>query len=119
MIELRSTLRRIAVLLFVATAFTFPRVAWTQCAGVSEEGEWRNLDKKAEPAFIYITMVGGCGDQSLNGEQTGSTALQQDLGAVPQMRLELLQGQRHCGRASETSTPRKGTEDDHRRPPNA
>jgi hypothetical protein len=73
MIATPITLRRILLLVIVATSFAFPQAAWAQCAGVSEEGHWRNLDNKGEPAFIYVTVVGGCGDQSLNGEQTGSS----------------------------------------------
>lgn len=65
--------RRIAVLLVVVTALAFPRLASSQCAGVSEEGRWRNLDAKGDPAYIDVKMVGGCGDQVLNGEQTPST----------------------------------------------
>ena len=72
MITIPITLRRNVILLIVATALAFPPAAWTQCAGISEEGQWRNLDKNGEPAFIYVKMIGGCGDQSLNGEQTGS-----------------------------------------------
>jgi hypothetical protein len=73
MIETRITLRRIAILLIVASGLAFPRAASTQCVGISEEGRWRNLDNKGEPSYIDIKMVGGCGDQVLNGEQTGSS----------------------------------------------
>jgi len=73
MIAIPITLRRIVTLLIVATAVAFPRVAFTQCAGIREEGRWRNLDNNGEPSYIDIKMVGGCGDQVLNGEQTGSS----------------------------------------------
>ncbi len=39
----------------------------------SAKGRWRNLDNKGEPSYIDVKMLGGCGDQVLNGEQTGST----------------------------------------------
>ncbi len=67
------TMRRNVILLIVATVLAFPQVAWTQCAGISEDGRWRNLDTKGEPSYIEINTVGGCADQSLNGEQTGSS----------------------------------------------
>lgn len=73
MIAIPVTLRRMVTFLIVAIALAIPRIGWTQCAGISEEGRWRNLDNKGEPSFIDIKMVGGCGDQVLNGEQTGSS----------------------------------------------
>jgi len=66
-------LRRNVVFLAVATALVFPRVAVGQCAGISEEGRWRNLDNNGEPSYIDVKMLGGCGDQVLNGEQTASS----------------------------------------------
>jgi len=41
------------------------------CAGVKEEGQWRNLNNQAQPALIYVRM--NCGDQVLNGQQTSTT----------------------------------------------
>jgi hypothetical protein len=73
MIATPTPLRRIVQLLAVATVLTFPRVALTQCLGISEEGRWRNLDNNGEPSYIDVKMVGGCGDQVLNGEQTGTS----------------------------------------------
>ena len=73
MIATPITLRRIVPLLIVATALVFPRVALSQCAGIREEGRWRNLNNNGEPSYIDIKMAGGCGDQVLNGEQTGSS----------------------------------------------
>ena len=72
MISIPITLRRIVPLLAVATFLASPRVVLTQCAGIREEGRWRNLDSHGEPSYIDVKMVGGCGDQVLNGEQTGS-----------------------------------------------
>ncbi|MCU1244720.1 MAG: hypothetical protein JWN02_630 [Acidobacteria bacterium] len=72
MIATSITLRRVVPLL-IAVSLAFPRMAWTQCAGIAEEGRWRNLDNKGEPSFIDVKMTGGCGDQVLNGEQTGSS----------------------------------------------
>ena len=70
----RPTLpRRIVQLFAVATVLTFPQIAFPQCEGIREEGRWRNLDPNGEPGYIDVKMVGGCGDQVLNGEQTGSS----------------------------------------------
>jgi hypothetical protein len=52
--------------------FTFPRIATVQCVSPSENGRWRNLDDKGEPAYIDVKMV-GCGDEVLNGEQTSTS----------------------------------------------
>ncbi len=73
MIAIPTPLRRIVQLLAVAAALTFPQVALTQCAGIQEEGRWRNLDNNGEPSYIDVKMLGGCGDQVLNGQQTGSS----------------------------------------------
>jgi len=51
--------------------FTLSRIAWPQCAAPKENGRWRNLDDRGDPAFIDIKMV-GCGDQVLNGQQTST-----------------------------------------------
>ena len=72
MIAAPTLLRRFIRILAVAAVLTLPQVALAQCAGVSEEGRWRNLDNKGEPSYIDVKMLGGCGDQVLNGEQTGS-----------------------------------------------
>jgi hypothetical protein len=73
MIAIPTPLRRIVQLIAVAAVLTLPQVSLTQCAGIREEGRWRNLDNKGEPSYIDVKMVGGCGDQVLNGEQTGSS----------------------------------------------
>jgi len=73
MIAIPTRLHRIVQLLALATILTFPRVALTQCSGISEEGRWHNLDKNGEPSYIDVKMAGGCGDQVLNGEQTGTS----------------------------------------------
>jgi hypothetical protein len=73
MISLRMPLRLMTQILSVATVLTLPHVALAQCAGIREEGRWRNLDNKGEPSYIDVKMLGGCGDQVLNGEQTGSS----------------------------------------------
>jgi hypothetical protein len=73
MIAISPPLRRIVQLFAVATALTLPQAALTQCAGIHEEGRWRNLDNGGEPSYIDVKMVGGCGDQVLNGQQTGSS----------------------------------------------
>jgi hypothetical protein len=40
---------------------------------VAEEGRWRNLGSIPDPSHIDVKMLGGCGDQVLNGEQTVSS----------------------------------------------
>jgi len=67
------TLRRIGALVAVASALVFPGVAFGQCVGIAEEGRWRNLDNNGDPSYIDVRMVGGCGDQVLNGVETGSS----------------------------------------------
>jgi len=57
----------------LAAILILPQTAFTQCAGIKEEGRWRNLDKNGDPAFIDVKMTGGCGDQVLNGQETGGT----------------------------------------------
>ena len=52
--------------------FTSPFIG-AQCAGVSEEGRWRNLEANGDPLFIDVKMTGGCGDEVLNGEQSGTS----------------------------------------------
>jgi hypothetical protein len=49
MIAVPKLLRRFIQILAVAAVLTLPRVALAQCAGISEEGRWRNLDNKGEP----------------------------------------------------------------------
>jgi len=66
---LRRNIRMIAV----AIVFIFPSIAFPQCVTKPEEGRWRNLDAKGDPSFIDVNMIGGCGDQVLNGGQTGSS----------------------------------------------
>src|SRR5947209_19117225 len=71
-----APLRRIIHIIAVALIFIFfifPPIAFTQCAGISEEGRWRNLDAKGEPSYIDIKMSGGCGDEVRNGGQTGTS----------------------------------------------
>jgi hypothetical protein len=72
MLAIPIAVRRIVPLLAVVAALAVPRVVMAQCAGISEEGVWRNLDKNGEPSYINIKMLGGCGDQVRNGQQTGS-----------------------------------------------
>lgn len=66
-----AVFRRILQLLAIAAIVTFAQSAFTQCAAPKEEGRWRNLDNNGEPSFIDIRMTGGCGDEVLNGVQTG------------------------------------------------
>ena len=73
MITVPTPLRRVIQILAAASILTFPRVALTQCAGIHEEGRWRNLSNNGEPSYIDVKMLGGCGDQVLNGEQTASS----------------------------------------------
>jgi hypothetical protein len=73
MIAVASLLRRIVQIMAVAAILIFQQIAFAQCAGISEEGRWRNLDNKGEPTYIDVKMLGGCGDQVLNGSQTGSS----------------------------------------------
>jgi len=73
MIAVPAPLRRIVQIVAVATILIFPGIALTQCVGISEEGRWRNLDNKGEPSYIDIKMMGGCGDEVLNGEQTATS----------------------------------------------
>lgn len=73
MIAVSILIRRIVQTMAIAAILTFPQSALTQCAGISEEGRWRNLDNKGEPSYIDVKMLGGCGDQVLNGVQTGSS----------------------------------------------
>src|ERR1051326_2620081 len=68
-----ALLRRITWVVVVVVIFIFPPIVLTQCAGIKEEGRWHNLDNRGEPSYIDIKMVGGCGDQVLNGEQTGTS----------------------------------------------
>ena len=65
--------RRIVQIVAVATVLILPRIALTQCAGIREEGRWHNLNNNGEPSYIDVKMLGGCGDQVLNGEQTGTS----------------------------------------------
>ena len=73
MIAVPSLLRRFVQIMAVTVILNFPQIALTQCAGISEEGRWRNLDNKGEPSYIGVKMHGVCGDQVLNGVQTGSS----------------------------------------------
>jgi hypothetical protein len=73
MITTRTPVRFVVPLLAVAALFALPRAASAQCAGIREEGRWRNLDNSGEPSYIDVKMLGGCGDQVLNGEQTATT----------------------------------------------
>jgi hypothetical protein len=61
--------RTVGRLLAAAALFAFPKIAQALCAAPSEDGRWRNLDPKGEPAYIDVKMV-ECGDQVLNGQQT-------------------------------------------------
>lgn len=72
MIAIPALLRRVVQMMAVAAILAFPQIALTQCAGISEEGRWHNLDNTGEPSYIDVKMLGGCGDQVLNGVQTGS-----------------------------------------------
>jgi hypothetical protein len=73
MIAVPNLLSRIVQIAAVAAILTVPQIALTQCAGISEEGRWRNLDDKGEPSYIDVKMLGGCGDEVLNGVETGSS----------------------------------------------
>src|SRR5690349_7684379 len=67
MIRVPASLRPIVQIVAVAAILAFPRIALTHCAGISEEGRWRNLENTGEPSYIDVKMLGGCGDQVLNG----------------------------------------------------
>ena len=73
MIAIPGLLRRTVQIVAVAVSLAIPQIALSQCAGISEEGRWRNLDDKGDPAYIDVKMLGGCGDQVLNGVHTGSS----------------------------------------------
>ncbi len=73
MTAIPALLRRIVQIVAVASILTIPQIALAQCAGISEEGRWRNLDNTGEPSYIDVKTVGSCGDQVLNGAQTGSS----------------------------------------------
>ena len=64
---------RIGVLLALAAVLSIPQAGSAQCAGIREEGRWRNLDAGGDPSYIDVKMHGGCGDEVLNGESTGSS----------------------------------------------
>jgi hypothetical protein len=64
---------RIGMLLALAAVLAVPHVGSAQCAGIGEEGRWRNLDAGGDPSYIDVRMHGGCGDEVLNGEATGSS----------------------------------------------
>jgi len=72
MIAASIPFRRTVQILAIAALLALPRVALAQCAGISEEGRWKNLDNNGEPSYIDVKMLGGCGDQVLNGVATGS-----------------------------------------------
>ena len=72
MIAVLTFLRRVVQTMAIAAILAFPQIALAQCAGISEEGRWHNLDNNGEPSYIDVKMLGGCGDQVLNGVQTGS-----------------------------------------------
>ncbi|HZD94136.1 MAG TPA: hypothetical protein VE133_07775 [Candidatus Sulfotelmatobacter sp.] len=73
MFAVHSPLRVVVQIVAVAAILAFPRIALGQCAGIHEEGRWRNLNNHGEPSYIDVKMIGGCGDQVLNGEQTGTS----------------------------------------------
>jgi hypothetical protein len=73
MISVPYSTRSLLLIGAVTCILIFTQIASAQCAGISEEGRWRNLDKNGEPSFIDVKMTGGCGDQVLNGEQTGNS----------------------------------------------
>src|SRR5262245_31970696 len=71
MIAVTIKFSRVVQIVTLAAILTLPQTAFTQCAGIKEEGRWRNLEKNGDPAFIDVKMTGGCGDQVLNGQETG------------------------------------------------
>jgi len=73
MIKVPKPLRSIVQIFALASVITLPQIGSTQCVGIREEGRWRNLTNNGDPAFIDVKMLGGCGDQVLNGEPTGSS----------------------------------------------
>jgi len=73
MINVPKPLRSFVQILTLASVITLPQIGSTQCVGIKEEGRWRNLANNDDPAFIDVKMLGGCGDQVLNGESTGSS----------------------------------------------
>lgn len=64
--------RRLLRLAFLGIALSFTAIASAQCVGIREEGRWRNLDPNGEPAYIDVKTIGGCGDESLNGQSAPS-----------------------------------------------
>jgi hypothetical protein len=67
------TVVRRVVQVGLAIALIVPRIGSAQCAGIHEEGRWRNLTTTGEPSYIDVKMLGGCGDEVLNGQETGSS----------------------------------------------
>lgn len=73
MISIPIALRRFVQIAATAGILISPLLSFAQCEGIKEEGRWRNLDKKGDPAYIDVKMTGGCGDEVLNGASTGSS----------------------------------------------
>src|SRR5712675_1123291 len=73
MIAASNPFRRIIQILAAAGILVLSQAALAQCAGIHEEGRWRNLDNKGEPSYIDVKMLGGCGDTAPNGVQEGTS----------------------------------------------
>jgi hypothetical protein len=71
MAKVQIPLYRFVLILVVSTILLYPRPATAQCVGIAEEGRWRNLDDKGEPTYVDIKELGGCGDESDNGNIQG------------------------------------------------
>jgi len=71
MIAVPIKFSRIFQIVTLATILISSQIAFTQCVGIKEEGRWRNLASNGDPLYIDVKMIGGCGDQVLNGQQTG------------------------------------------------
>ena len=73
MIAASTPFRRMIQILAAASILVLSQAALAQCAGIQEEGRWRNLDNKGEPSYIDVKMLGGCGDTAPNGVQEGTS----------------------------------------------
>ena len=69
MFTLPALSRRTILFLRVTVTLLLPQIVSAQCAGISEQGRWRNLDKNGEPGYIDVKMGGGCGDTAPNGDE--------------------------------------------------
>lgn len=72
MFKVSVRFRLAAQIAALAAIVTTASAGFAQCAGIREEGRWRNLDPKGEPTYIDVKTDGDCGDVSYNGQPAGS-----------------------------------------------